>query len=151
MEFVFKLFLVYLNIIITKQCFLLMIMNAWFRQELKLPREGVLFLEVKPGNTKTASLHSGNWVRHRDVQKCWGQRVICTTEPYAVLRNVKVTPFLRYTFVTLYCYTLEDASICFVQISLAMAQFWKIKNAKKKKKQAINKIKLALAWPGLFR
>ena len=27
------------------------------------------------------------------------------------------------TFMILYCYTLEDASICFDQISLAMAQF----------------------------
>ena len=97
-----------------------MIMNAWFRQELKPPREGVLFLEVKPGNTKTASLHSGNWVRHWDVQKCWGQRAICTTEPYAVLRNVKVTPFLLSWYYT--ACTLEDASICFAQIFLAMAQ-----------------------------
>ena len=97
-----------------------MIMNAWFRQELKPPREGLLFLEVKPGNTKTASLHSGNWVRHWDVQKCWGQRAICTTEPYAVLRNVKVTPFLLSWYYT--ADTLEDASICFAQIFLAMAQ-----------------------------
>lgn len=144
-EFAFKLFLVYLSII-TKHYFLLMIMNAWFRQELKPPREGVLFLEVKPGNTKTASLRSGDWVRHRDVQKCWSQRVICTMEPYAVLRNVKVTRAIP-TFMILYTWR------CF-------GLFWPnfpchgslMKKKCEKKNQETSKIEIiALPCTGLFK